>query len=522
VANLADDDLQRAFVRLAAQVEWLKKDASADERQLATGILHRWNEVDVRPPFNSTHRDALDRLALLLFARGPMSISAMLVSLPLRVRAVRDGEGTIQAVLDDVLVAERAGQSDPHAATLRGLLTDVPPPEQLCQLRGCELATVFSSTRAALASPEGRVLLDAISVEVAERVAAVLAARVPLADAAPYIARARARLRDGQSNAAGTDLVPEVLEQSVADVDAALGLEPNNAEATLLRARLRLMEGGSDRRFKPGTLDAAAVDVERAEALAAPAAEVWVVKAELANARRDSRGAVAAYSRALELDPGRRRLHALRGALYADLGELDAAAFDASAAIAEAPSSPTGWSVEGWVLRQRGDFLGALERFDKALSLDPTHGFSFLERSLTFSAMGDPVRALADSDRAVELVGDSTSFYNRGNLHLAMENFALAERDYSRALESDPNDLQAVLNRAAVRLQGQDFEGAIADLRRATVIRPDHPTAHMKLGLLLADFDPAQAAAELEVALQVAPADWPPRATIEETLAALR
>ncbi len=48
-----------------------------------------------------------------------------------------------------------------------------------------------------------------------------------------------------------------------------------------------------------------------------------------------------------------------------------------------------------------------------------------------------------------------------------------AIRDYSAALESDPNFVDAYINRGQVRQSQRDFEGAIADYSKAIELKPD-------------------------------------------------
>ena len=72
-----------------------------------------------------------------------------------------------------------------------------------------------------------------------------------------------------------------------------------------------------------------------------------------------------------------------------------------------------------------------------------------------------------------------------------------AENCFNTAVNLHPANFKAVYNRGKLRLKQQETEGAIADLDKATTLRPDHAGAHELFGDAL-----MQAGKEVEAALQ--------------------
>ena len=66
-----------------------------------------------------------------------------------------------------------------------------------------------------------------------------------------------------------------------------------------------------------------------------------------------------------------------------------------------------------------------------------------------------------------------------------------------KSVKLRPAEFKAVYNRGKLRLKQQETEGAIADLDKATTLKPDHAGAHELFGDAL-----MQAGKEVEAALQ--------------------
>ena len=110
----------------------------------------------------------------------------------------------------------------------------------------------------------------------------------------------------------------------------------------------------------------------------------------------------------------------------------------------------------------------------------------------------DTRAALANYDKALELYPEYTDAWVRKGVTLFNDKrYQEAEQCLNRAVQLRPAEFKAIYNRGKLRLKLSDLEGAIADLDKATTLKPDHAGAHELFGDAL-----MQAGKEMEAALQ--------------------
>lgn len=110
----------------------------------------------------------------------------------------------------------------------------------------------------------------------------------------------------------------------------------------------------------------------------------------------------------------------------------------------------------------------------------------------------DSRAAIANYDKALELYPEYADAWIRKGITLFNDGRYLeAEECLTRAVKLRPAEFKAVYNRGKLRLKQQETEGAIADLDKATTLKPDHAGAHELFGDAL-----MQAGKEVEAALQ--------------------
>jgi len=108
--------------------------------------------------------------------------------------------------------------------------------------------------------------------------------------------------------------------------------------------------------------------------------------------------------------------------------------------------------------------------------------WAYSNRAVAHAALGNPIAAFADHDRAVALdPSDPVALNNRANSHAAFREFDRAMRDYDRALALDPGYVNARFNRAGLRLTLRRFEVAAADYAAVLERAPDFAAAHLGL-----------------------------------------
>ena len=110
--------------------------------------------------------------------------------------------------------------------------------------------------------------------------------------------------------------------------------------------------------------------------------------------------------------------------------------------------------------------------------------------------------ALANYDKALELYPDYTDAWIRKGITLLNDKkWFDAENCFNTAVRISPADFKAVYNRGKLRLKTNNIEGAIADLDKATSLKPDHPAAHELFGdALMKTGKEAEAAIQWKIA----------------------
>lgn len=184
----------------------------------------------------------------------------------------------------------------------------------------------------------------------------------------------------------------------------------------------------------------------------------------------------------------------------------------------------------GKTLQDQGQHQQAVDAFSRAVTADPGLAAAYFERGRSYAAMGLYETALTDYEAVLRLdtalavnayyyIG--VAQYRRGNLEgaydgysqviarrpefapaylnradvaLALGRYEQTAADASRVLELDP------LSPDGYALRGSAYEHlarpaeALADLKRALTLNPDHYALHVRLGVVYAqtnDFDQA-------------------------------
>lgn len=110
----------------------------------------------------------------------------------------------------------------------------------------------------------------------------------------------------------------------------------------------------------------------------------------------------------------------------------------------------------------------------------------------------DSRAALANYDKALELCPDYIDAWIRKGITLFNnKEYFDAENCFNRAVSLSPTGFKAVYNRGKLRLRTDNIDGAIADLDKATTLKPEHAGAHELFGDAL-----MKAGKEMEAALQ--------------------
>ncbi|MFD2572164.1 tetratricopeptide repeat protein [Spirosoma soli] len=151
------------------------------------------------------------------------------------------------------------------------------------------------------------------------------------------------------------------------------------------------------------------------------------------------------------------------------------------------------------------DREGALADYTKAIETDPDFGTAYFNRAEVRLETGDATGSLADLQRIEKQYRDSTFYQTRlGDTYVRLNNPALAQSAYDRAIQLDPDNVEALTNRAALYYSQKQYEQAEHDIQRALQLNPKQDAALNNQSLLLARTGKyAEALAYVERALAI-------------------
>jgi eukaryotic-like serine/threonine-protein kinase len=132
--------------------------------------------------------------------------------------------------------------------------------------------------------------------------------------------------------------------------------------------------------------------------------------------------------------------------------------------------------VRARVRRRSGDRLAALADVESGLTLAPGDPRLLELRGSLKSELGNHEGALIDLDRAILRGASGTVRIPRASTLMALGRDEAAVRDWSLALDEDPEDPGAYFGRARALIRLRLHDRALVDLEQATVWASDSPT----------------------------------------------
>jgi len=195
-------------------------------------------------------------------------------------------------------------------------------------------------------------------------------------------------------------------------------------------------------------------------------------------AARDYQAAIERYGKAIDGYPEPEIVYVKRGQAYAAAANPDyeRAIADFSAAIRLRPGRTENYLLRGAALSTTGDWAGAEADFDEAIALDDKDPAAYYSRAVAHDAQGENEAALADYAKAIALRKDYVEAYlKRGALLQRMGRRDAAIADYRMVAAMTTGDTRTL---AESRLAQLGYKAAPADARMTRVFvqyveRPD-------------------------------------------------
>lgn len=144
---------------------------------------------------------------------------------------------------------------------------------------------------------------------------------------------------------------------------------------------------------------------------------------------------------------------------------------------------------EGVVLHDKGDYAGALSRYDQALELDLNNSLALSEKALTLCEIGRYQDSIEYCKRAIEK-NDGTAnlqvvYVTYGNNLDLLQKTDEAMAIYAEGIRLYPDYFQLYFNKGIALTSAEKYEQAIACFRKSASLNPQHAGTHHILGRVL-------------------------------------
>lgn len=132
--------------------------------------------------------------------------------------------------------------------------------------------------------------------------------------------------------------------------------------------------------------------------------------------------------------------------------------------------NPDAYHVIGNIQREQKQYQEALKSYTQAISFSQQPARFYAARAWIYHDLNDHKAQLADMKKAVEQEPENAHYqFHCGKFkqEVGPEEFKTAEKNYTKAIELNPDYVEAYTERAAYYMTFQQFEKALDDLRRA-------------------------------------------------------
>ena len=155
---------------------------------------------------------------------------------------------------------------------------------------------------------------------------------------------------------------------------------------------------------------------------------------------KDADGAIADYTRAIELDPKMAAAYVNRAKALNDKGDYVGAIADSTTAIELGhPEIYLAYYHRGFARRRTKDLSGAISDFTKALELKPTHDLTLIGRAAARVETADYDGAIEDYTKLLAVTNNSPRVYVwRGKVRWTRADYEEAVVDFTEAIKLAP------------------------------------------------------------------------------------
>ena len=187
----------------------------------------------------------------------------------------------------------------------------------------------------------------------------------------------------------------------------------------------------------------------------------------------------------LQQFPNSSFLYNICGAVYKELGQLDASIEAYKKSIAVKPDYEDAWNNIGSAFKSQGKLEEAIEAYNKALAIKPDYAVAHNNMGNALKEQGKLEEAIEAFNKALAIKPNYAKAYNNvGNSLKEQGKLEEAIEAYKKALAKKPDYTDAYNNIGIVLQEQGKLEEAIEAYRKVLAIKPDYGNAKHMLSSL--------------------------------------
>ncbi|MBC8225563.1 MAG: tetratricopeptide repeat protein [Gammaproteobacteria bacterium] len=178
----------------------------------------------------------------------------------------------------------------------------------------------------------------------------------------------------------------------------------------------------------------------------------------------------------------------IKGACYADLGQLDVAVTNYKEAITIKPDYAKAHFNLAGSLHDLGQLETAVKSYQKAIEIDASYTEAYNNLGNVYQELKQVDSAVQSYQKALEIKPDYVAAqYSLGNTFMELGQLEEAVKSYKAALKLKPDFVEAINNLGIAFYKLQQMDDAIRSYERAITLDPDFADAHNNIGIVFSE-----------------------------------
>jgi tetratricopeptide (TPR) repeat protein len=213
----------------------------------------------------------------------------------------------------------------------------------------------------------------------------------------------------------------------------------------------------------------------------------YSAKGSVFQSKKEYDSAIIYYNQIIRLDPRNILGYRNRANVYIVKKDYERAITEYNQFLRIDSLNASAYGSRASIHRTIKNYEASINDYTNALRLSPKNLVGYSLRGHVYKLMGETQKAINDLNEYVKLSGKSTAYSSRARLYADLKKYELALADYNKALEIDPKDITARINRIIFYENTKQYDLAVTEVETVLGIEPKNAYVHYLKAVLLKD-----------------------------------